>query len=257
MNWVDTHAHLYSAEFDEDRTEMVMRSLESGVREMYLPNVDKNSIDGMLTLEAQFPENIFAMMGLHPCSVQPEDWKDQLKIVKEWLDKRHFCAIGEIGIDLYWDKSTLDIQIEAFNIQSAWAIDKNLPIVIHSRESIDILIGLVRALKVPQFRGIFHCFSGTEDQANEIIELGFLLGIGGPLTYKKSSLPDAIRNISLEHIVLETDAPYLPPTPYRGKRNESSYIPLIGSKLAEIKEISEEEVALTTTRNARRLYGVE
>src|SRR5690606_26048087 len=152
MNWVDTHAHLYSAEFEEDRMEMVMRSLESGVREMYLPNVDKNSIDGMLALEAQFPDNIFPMMGLHPCSVQPEDWNDQLKIVKEWLDKRHFCAVGEIGIDLYWDKSTLDIQVEAFKIQSAWAIEKNLPIVIHSRESIDILIGLVRDMKVPEFR---------------------------------------------------------------------------------------------------------
>lgn len=257
MNWVDTHAHLYSAEFGEDRTEMVIRSLESGVLEMYLPNVDKNSIEGMLALEAQFPDNIFPMMGLHPCSVQPEDWKEQLKIVKEWLDQRHFCAVGEIGIDLYWDKSTLDIQEEAFRIQSVWAMEKNLPIVIHSRESIDILIGLVREMKVPKYRGIFHCFSGTEKQANEIIEMGFLLGIGGPLTYKKSTLPDAIRNIPLEYIVLETDAPYLPPTPHRGKRNESSYIPLIGSKLAEIKEIPEEEVAMITTRNARRLYGAE
>jgi TatD DNase family protein len=257
MNWVDTHAHLYSAEFGDDRTEMVMRSLDAGVMQMYLPNVDKQSIEGMLALEAQFPKNIFPMMGLHPCSVQPGDWKDQLKIVKEWLDKRQFCAVGEIGIDLYWDKSTLDIQIEAFRIQSSWAIEKNLPIVIHSRESIDILIGLVGEMKVPEYRGIFHCFSGTEEQANEIIELGFLLGIGGPLTYKKSTLPDAIRNIPLEYIVLETDAPYLPPTPHRGKRNESSYIPLIGSKLAEIKEMTEEEVAMITSRNARRLYGTE
>lgn len=257
MNWVDTHAHLYSAEFEADRTEMVKRSLESGVKAMYLPNVDKNSIDGMLALEAEFPGNLFPMMGLHPCSVQPEDWQEQLGIVKEWLDKRHFCAVGEIGIDLYWDKSTLDIQVEAFRIQAAWAIEKDLPIVIHSRESIDILIGLVREMKVPEFRGIFHCFSGTEEQAKAIIELGFLLGIGGPLTYKKSTLPDAIRNIPLEHIVLETDSPYLPPTPYRGKRNESSYISLIGSKLAEIKEIAVEEIAATTTRNARRLYGAE
>jgi len=255
MSFIDTHAHLYSEQFDEDRNDMVARAFAAGVSRIYLPNVDSKSINGMLDLELNFPNQLFPMMGLHPCSVQPETWKTELDVVASWLGKRHFCAVGEIGMDLYWDISTKSIQEEAFIIQCGWAVDYDIPIIIHSRASINELIGIVTRIKSEKLRGIFHCFSGTKEQAEAITDLGFLLGIGGPVTYKKSTLPEVLAAIPLESIVLETDAPYLPPTPHRGKRNESSYIPLIASKLAEIKGVSISEVGSITTDNALALFG--
>ena len=253
---VDTHTHIYLDQFDEDRAEMMQRAKENGVEKFYLPNIDSTSIEAMLKLEKENPETCFAMMGLHPCSVK-ENYKEELAIVKEWLDKRSFCAIGEIGIDLHWDASTLEIQIEAFRTQINWAKKLDLPIVIHSRKSTQEVLEVLRAEKDEKLRGIFHCFGGSAEEAQQIIDLGFYLGIGGVLTFKKSGLDKTMEEVSLENVVLETDAPYLAPTPYRGKRNESSYVKLVAEKLADVKGISLEEVTKITTRNAALIFEKE
>lgn len=251
---IDTHTHLYAEEFDGDRTEAVQRCLDNGIEKLYLPNVDSESIPRMLELEAQFPDHCFAMMGLHPCSVK-ENYKEELEIVKEWLDKRKFAAVGEIGIDLYWDKTFAEQQKEAFKTQIQWALDYKLPIVIHCREAFDeIYEVLVSCKELP--KGIFHCFSGTIEQANKILALGgFKLGIGGVLTFKNSGLDKVVEQIDLEHLVLETDSPYLAPVPHRGKRNESSYLKAIAEKLAALKNCSLAEVEETTTKNAIELFS--
>lgn len=254
MQFIDTHAHLYSEEFDADRTEMVQRALEAGLSQMYLPNIDSTSIAGMLDLETQFPGKCLAMMGLHPCYVK-ENYQEELALVKSWLEKRSFPAIGEIGIDLYWDKTFVKEQEEAFLTQVEWAKQYDLPIVIHSRESMDLILELLQPVRHERLRGIFHCFGGTVQQAEAAIELGFLLGIGGVLTFKKSGLDAVLSEIDLEHLVLETDAPYLAPTPFRGKRNESSYLLKVAEKLAEVKSVSLSEVAHITTQNALQLFG--
>lgn len=252
---IDTHAHLYSQKFDHDRADMVERALEAGVARMYLPNIDADSVEGMLALEAAFPENCFAMMGLHPCSVQPESYVEALAQVERWLGQRPWAGVGETGIDLYWDKSTLNIQKEAFAAQCRWARELGRPVIIHSREANREALEVVNACQDGRLRGIFHCFSGNLEEAQEMIGLGFVLGIGGTLTYPKSELPAVLREISLEHIVLETDAPYLPPVPFRGKRNESAYVRFVAEKLAEVKELSLEEVARATTANALRMFA--
>jgi len=250
---IDTHAHLYLPRFDEDRDAVLARALENGIEKIYLPNVDSTTIESMLALEAAYPKRCFAMMGLHPCSVK-ENVAEELSLMKKWLDKRTFCAVGEIGIDLYWDKTFFDAQKKAFHEQIGWAIDLDVPIVIHSRESTDIVIEILKERKHPKLRGIFHCFSGNADQAQQIIKLGFYLGIGGVLTYKKSTLPDAIREVPLEWLVLETDAPYLTPVPFRGKRNESAYIHQIATTLASIKQLPFEKISEQTTNNARQIF---
>lgn len=254
MLLIDTHTHLYSEEFDQDRDAAITRCLENGVKKLYLPNVDSESITRMLDLEKAYPEVCIAMMGLHPCSVK-ENYKEELAIVKEWLDKRHFVAIGEIGVDLYWDKTFINEQIEAFNLQMDWAVEKNIPIVIHCRDAFDeIFEVLSKRDKLPT--GIFHCFSGNLEQANKIIGLGgFKLGIGGVLTFKNSGLDKVVEQIDLKHLVLETDSPYLAPMPHRGKRNESSYTKLVAEKLAVIKNCSIEEIAEITTQNAKEVFG--
>lgn len=254
MQLIDTHAHLYAEEFDTDRTEMIQRALDTGLTRMYLPNIDSSSIEGMLALEAQFPGQCLAMMGLHPCYVK-ENYQEELALVKSWLEKRSFPAIGEIGIDLYWDKTFVSEQEEAFLTQVKWAKQYDLPIVIHSRESMDLIIELLKPVRHERLRGIFHCFTGTVTQAEAAIELGFLLGIGGVLTFKKSGLDAVLSEIDLKHLVLETDAPYLAPTPFRGKRNESSYLLKVAEKLAEVKGVSLNEVAAITTQNALQLFG--
>ena len=254
MRIIDTHAHLYASQFDKDRKEMLQRAFDAGVEKVYLPNIDSTSIKAMLDLEAAYPNQCFAMMGLHPCSVK-ENFRSELALVEEWLKKRSFCAIGEIGIDLYWDKTFFEEQKEAFITQVNWAKELELPIVIHSRESTDVIIDLLRPHKDDRLRGIFHCFGGSVEQAEAIIELGFLLGIGGVLTFKKSGLAQTLENIDLEHLVLETDAPYLAPTPFRGKRNESAYTRLVAEKLAGVKEVSLERVGEVTSENAERLFG--
>lgn len=253
MKLVDTHAHLYAKAFNADRSEMIERAVARGVETFYLPNIDSGSIEGMLALEAAYPHRCFAMMGLHPCSVQ-ENYEEELAVVRSWLDKRPFCAIGEIGIDLYWDKSTLAIQEIAFRRQISWALEFDVPIVIHARESTEEILVILESLQEARLRGIFHCFTGDAGQAARAIALGFHLGIGGVLTFKNSGLDQTVSGIDLRHLVLETDAPYLAPVPFRGKRNESSYVYFVAEKLAEIKGITIEEVARITTANAAKIF---
>lgn len=252
---IDTHTHLYSEEFDEDRAEMIQRALSKGVTEFYLPAIDSESHEKMLQLEAEYPQQIFAMMGLHPCYVKPETWEKELEIVENYLNQRTFPAIGEIGIDLYWDKTTLDIQIKAFEKQIDWAIEKDLPIVIHTRESFEETFEVLERKKHPKLRGIFHCFSGTLEQAKHAIDLGFVLGIGGVVTFKNGKIDQFLHEIPLDKIVLETDAPYLAPVPFRGKRNESAYIELVAQKLVDIYKKDFSEIVHITTENAKRIFN--
>ncbi len=254
MQFVDTHTHLYSEEFKEDRKAIVEKAIKNGVNQMFLPNVDVDSIQPMLDLVWDFPENCFPMMGLHPCSVN-EHVEAHLFQIQKWFKKRKFWAVGEIGLDYYWSTDFKEQQISAFKKQIQWAINLDLPIVIHSRNSNEDVIKILGEMAHPKLRGIFHCFSGDANQASQIVELGFLLGIGGVLTYKNSGLTDAIADISLQHIVLETDAPYLAPVPFRGKRNESFYLLEIARKLAEVKAVGLNQVAEITTKNAKKIFG--
>lgn len=249
----DTHAHLYLEDFDNDRKALMQRALDNGVTKVFLPNIDGSTIEPLLKMEKDFAGQAYAMMGLHPCYVK-ENVEEELQQVKKWLDKRPFAAIGEIGLDFYWDTTFKEQQVEAFLRQTGWALEYDLPVVIHARNSLDECIDGVRQKQDGNLKGIFHCFSGTLEQAREIISLGFFLGIGGMVTFKNTSLPAILKEIDLSHLVLETDAPYLTPVPHRGKRNESSYIPLIASRIAEIKEIPLKQVAEATTENALNLY---
>lgn len=253
---IDTHTHLYSNQFDEDREEMIRRAIEKGVTHFFLPAISSEIHKKMLALESQYSNQIFAMMGLHPCDVKPETWEKELDIVRQYLDKRKFCAIGEIGIDLYWDKNTLDIQIQAFERQIDWAIDLDKPIVIHTRESFDELFEVLERRKHPKLRGILHCFSGNLEQAKKAIDLGFSLGIGGVVTFKNGKIDQFLKEIPLKHIVLETDSPYLAPVPHRGKRNESSFLDLVVGKLVDIYQLDFKEIDRITTENALKIFGM-
>jgi TatD DNase family protein len=255
MILTDTHAHLYLNAFDDDRHDAITNAIAKGVRYLLLPNIDKDSITPMMELVRDFPGHCFPMMGLHPTSVK-EDFEEQLEIVKDWLKKEKFCAIGEMGIDLYWDKTYFPQQQEAFRVQAGLAMEYGLPLVIHSRESFTEIFRLLDEVWRPGLKGVFHCFTGNLEQAQHIIDLGFRLGIGGVLTYKNSGLPEVIKEISAEHLLLETDAPFLAPVPYRGKRNESSYIPDIAQKIAEIKNTSLSEIARITTQNAINFFNL-
>lgn len=251
---IDTHTHLYSEEFDDDRTQMIQRAREAGVGRFYIPAIDSTYTQRMLSLEAEF-ENIHLMMGLHPTSVKPETYEDELSQVKEWLDKRDFCAVGEIGIDLYWDQSTLKEQQIAFKTQIGWAKEKNLPIVIHCRNSFDEIFEVLETERDEKLFGIFHCFSGTKEQAERAIGFNMKLGIGGVLTFKNGKIDQFLNEIDLKHIVLETDSPYLAPVPFRGKRNESAYIANVAQKLALVYGLSLEEVTTVTEKNALEVFG--
>lgn len=254
---IDTHTHMYSEQFDADRTEMIQRAIRNGVTRFYLPNIDLASVPGMHDLEKSFPDNCFAMMGLHPCSVAA-DWETVLATMKSYLEKRAYVAIGEIGIDLYWDKSTLAIQQAAFRMQVQWAKAMNLPIVIHARDSFPEIYAILDEENDARLKGIFHCFTGNVADVKKIDAYGgFLFGIGGVVTYKTSELPTLIPAIPRDKLVLETDAPYLPPVPYRGKRNESSYLVHTAEKVAEILELPLSELAALTTENATRLFHPE
>ena len=253
---IDTHTHLYSDQFDSDRKEMLQRAFDKGVTKFFLPAIDSSYHEKMLALESEYPGKIFAMMGLHPCDVKPETWEKELEIVENYLKQRPFCAIGEIGIDLYWDRTTLDIQVKAFEQQIDWAIAYDLPIVIHTRESFDEVFEVLERKKHPRLRGIFHCFSGTLEQAKHAIDLGFILGIGGVVTFKNGKIDQFLHEISLEKIVLETDSPYLAPVPFRGKRNESSYVELVAGKLVDIYGKDFSEIDRITTANAEKIFGV-
>lgn len=255
--FIDSHAHLYVEQFDEDRDEMVQRAIDNGVSKLFLPNIDIASIPKMEQMVKDYPGVCYSMMGIHPCDVV-KDWEKQLQEMKTYYKKGHHIAIGEIGIDLYWDKSLQKEQTEAFRAQIQWAKEEKLPIVIHARDSFDEIFEVVDQENDDQLFGVFHCFTGTEEQAHKIIDYGgFKMGIGGVVTFKNSGVDKAIQNIGLEHLILETDAPYLAPTPYRGKRNESSYIPLIAEKLSDIYEISKEEVGRITTENALALFNIK
>ncbi|MDW9382560.1 TatD family hydrolase [Chryseobacterium sp. JV558] len=251
---IDTHTHLYAEEFDEDRKEAIQRALDKGITEFYLPAIDSESHEKMLQLETEYPGQIFSMMGLHPCYVKPESWEKELEIVKKHLDQRPFPAIGEIGIDLYWDKTTLDIQVKAFEQQIDWAIEKDLPIVIHTRDSFDEAFEVLERKKHPKLRGIFHCFSGNLEQAQHAVDLNFILGIGGVVTFKNGKIDQFLNEIPLDKIVLETDSPYLAPVPHRGKRNESSYLDLVAGKLVDIYGKDFSEIDRITTENAKNLF---
>lgn len=253
MKIIDTHCHLYLDEFKNDIDAVIERAKQKGVEKFYLPAIDSEVTAQMLALEEKYPA-CSAMMGLHPCSVKA-NFKDELKLAEQWLNERSFAAVGEIGLDFYWDTTFAKEQYEAFTIQIQWALERNLPIVIHTRNAMNEAIDTVRPFAENGLRGIFHCFSGNNEQAQQIIKMNFLLGIGGVVTYKNSGLQPVIEKVSLDHIVLETDAPYLTPVPYRGKRNESSYLEFVVARIAEIKKVSEEEVASATTRNAEKIFG--
>lgn len=255
MILTDTHTHLYSEAFDEDRKLVVERAMEKGIQRFFLPAIDHTYTGAMLELVDRYPDNIFPMMGLHPTHVK-EDFREGLAHVDEMLEKRKFYAIGEIGIDLYWDKTFLDQQIQAFEYQIALAKKHGLPIVIHSRDSFDEIFEVLENADPEGLFGIFHCFTGTFEQAQRAIALNMKLGIGGVLTYKNGKIDTFLNRIPLEHIVLETDSPYLSPVPYRGKRNESSYLIEIASRLAEVYGLTMEEVAEVTTQNSKKVFGV-
>ncbi len=256
MILTDTHTHLYADEFKDDRSEMIRRAISGGVSRLFLPNIDSNSIPGLFALAKEFPENCFPMMGLHPCSVN-EEFQKELKVVEHWLMQRTFYAVGEIGIDLYWDKTFKEQQQYAFEFQVKLAKRHGLPIVIHTRNAFDEAYEIVERNNDKDLKGIFHCFSGTREEADKVIALGgFKLGIGGVLTFKNSGLDKVVEHVDLEHLVLETDSPYLAPVPHRGKRNESVYLRLVAEKVAEIKKESLEQVAIVTTENSRQVFGI-
>lgn len=251
--WVDTHAHVYSEEFKADRDEMLARTSAANIGKIYMPNVDHTSIDGMMEIEQRYPQQYISMIGLHPCSVK-EDFEKELAIVEDWLSKRKFAAVGEMGTDLYWDKTFWEQQKEAFKIQVSWAKKYDLPIVIHCRESMNETIELLEPLLDEKLTGVFHCFTGSLEQAQKIISMGFYLGLGGVTTFKNGGLDKVLPHLGLEKLVLETDSPYLAPVPNRGKRNEPSYIPIIAQRIADLKQISLQQVQAATTANALRLF---
>lgn len=251
---IDTHTHLYDEKFNDDRPLLIQKAIDSGVQKMFMPNCDRSTIEGMLAVEAAFPKHCFAMMGLHPCSVG-ESVGDELAAVAHWLGQRKFCAVGEIGLDYYWDKTFVAQQKMAFRQQIEWALQYNLPIIIHTRDAMNDTIELVQEYVPRGIRGVFHCFSGSYESAQRIIKMGFYLGIGGVLTYKNAGLQEVVQRIDMQHLVLETDAPYLTPVPHRGQRNESSYIHHVATKLSELKGISVQEVEAITDANAEVLYG--
>lgn len=255
--FTDTHAHLYLEEFDADRDQVVSRALDAGVKYIFLPNIDSGSIEPMQDAGRRWPAVCFTMMGLHPTSVRL-NYRDELEVVKKYLGDRalRFYAVGEIGIDLYWDKTFEKEQKEAFNVQLDLALEYELPVAIHTRNSMEVTLEIMEARKDKGLRGVFHCFSGDVAQAQRAVAIGFYLGIGGVVTYKKSGLADVVAAMPLESLLLETDAPFLPPAPHRGQRNESSYIPLIALKIAEIKGVTLEEVAAVTTGNAMKMFNL-
>lgn len=255
MILTDTHTHLYSTQFDVDRAAVMQRALDANIQRFFIPAIDASYAPAMYQLEKKYPKQVFLMMGLHPTSVK-ENFEEELAFVEAQFEKRDFYAVGEIGIDLYWDKSTLSLQQQAFKRQIQLAKQKKLPIVIHCREAFDEIFEVLASEKSPDLFGIFHCFTGTLAQAHQAISYNMKLGIGGVVTFKNGKINEFLNQIDLKHIVLETDAPYLAPAPFRGKRNESSYLTQIAQKVASIYEIPLAEVALQTTQNSKDIFGI-
>lgn len=252
---IETHAHIYLEQFKEDLGDTIERAQEAGVARIYMPNIDRTSIDDMMEVEAAYPGYCIATMGLHPCSVG-KDFEKELYEVEAWLGKRDFVAIGEMGTDLYWDKTFVEQQVEAFKIQVEWAKELQKPIIIHCRESLGMTIELVEELKDERLTGVFHCFGGIPEQAKRIKELGFFIGLGGVTTFKNSGMDKVIPDLDLSHVVLETDSPYLSPVPHRGKRNEPAYLSLVAQRIADLKEMGLSELIEITTGNAHKLFKV-
>ncbi len=253
MMLIDTHAHLYLDDYKDDRDLMVRRALDEGVRYMLLPRIDSRTHQAMMSMAAQFPDSCLPMMGLHPTSVK-EDWESELALVEEGLKSGSYCAVGEVGIDLYWDQTYRKEQEKVFVKEMEWSLMYGLPLVIHTRNSLEITIALIKDFNDRRLTGVFHCFPGTEEQAEEVIGMRFMLGIGGVVSYKNSQMSKVVEAIPLEHLVLETDAPFLSPHPKRGMRNESAFVAYVARKIAEIKNTGPEEVAGVTTDNALRLF---
>ncbi|WP_020530628.1 TatD family hydrolase [Flexithrix dorotheae] len=250
---IDSHAHIYSDKFKADIDDVLARTFDQNVHKIFMPNIDHKSIDKMMELELKYPQQCHSMMGLHPCSVD-KHFEKELYLVEEWLDKRKFTAVGEMGLDLYWDKQFFEQQKEAFTIQVDLAKKHQLPIVVHTRDSMQETIELLEKLKDDQLTGVVHCFTGTVEDANRITEMGFYLGIGGVATFKNGGMDKVLPEIDLKHLLLETDSPYLSPVPHRGKRNEPSYIPIIAERIATLKNISVEEVSQVTDENCLKLF---
>ena len=253
--YIDTHTHLYLQQFEKDRNNVVKSAVETGVEYMLLPNVDEETIQPMMDLCEAFPYNCKPMMALHPTSVKA-DFEEVLARIKLWFEKATMCAVGETGIDLYWDKTYFTQQVQAFKTQIEWALEFDLPVVIHSRNSVVEIMEILENYRNSGLKGVMHCFPGNVEQAKWFTDFGFMLGIGGVVTYKKSMMADVVEHADLQHLLLETDAPYLPPVPHRGKRNEPAYIPHIAAKIGEIKGIDISQVAQITTENARKLFKI-
>ena len=251
----DTHTHLYTVEFDADRKDMMQRAKDAGVSRFFIPAIDASHTESMMKLENEFPNDVYLMMGLHPSSVK-ENYLEELAHVREWIDKKDFYAIGEIGIDLFWDKSFLVQQQAAFKTQIKWAKEKKLPIVIHCRDAFDEVFEILEIEKSDDLRGVFHCFTGTLEQAKQAISYNMKLGIGGVATFKNGKINKFLNEIDIKHIVLETDAPYLAPTPFRGKRNESAYITNVIDKLVDIYNVPFQEIAEITTQSSKEVFGI-
>lgn len=252
---IDTHCHLYVSAFDGDRNEMIVRAQDAGVQRFMLPAIDSSELTALLALDGAWPNVCHAMMGVHPCSIK-EDYERELALAEEWLAKRKFVGVGEIGLDYHWDKTFIPEQKKAFNRQIEWALHYDVPIIIHSRNAIDDALTIVKEHQNGKLKGVFHCFGDSIKEAQQIMDLGFYMGIGGVITYKNSGLAETVAQIPMEYLVLETDAPYLTPVPFRGKRNESRYLTYIAEKLAAVKNIPLEAVALITTQNAEKLFNV-
>jgi len=250
----DTHTHLYSDAFDEDRKQVMQRAIDAGVKRFFIPAIDSGHTEEMYELEKNYPDQVFLMMGLHPTSVK-ENYEEELAHIEKQFKKRSFYAVGEIGIDLYWDTSTLAIQQDAFKRQIQMAKKHKLPIVIHCRDAFDEVFEVLESEKGDDLFGIFHCFTGTKEQAEQALSYNMKLGIGGVVTFKNGKIDQFLNQIDLKHIVLETDSPYLSPTPYRGKRNESSYLELICKKVAQLYNVTEEEIAKITTQNSKEIFS--
>lgn len=262
MTLIDTHAHIYLPEFSTDRAEMLLRAKNEGVSKVLMPAIDATSHAAMLALEKEAPDFCIAMMGLHPCSVK-ENYREELKIVRNYLEERPFLAVGEIGLDFYWDKTFTEQQYAAFHAQIEWALEYDIPVSIHSRNATEECIAVVGEHQKTllsgtqrKLKGVFHCFSGIAEQAQKVIDLGLYLGIGGVVTFKNAGLDKALETVPLENLILETDAPYLAPVPFRGKTNEPSYLKYVVQKLSDIKGVGVEEIAAITTANAKKLFGI-
>lgn len=253
---IDTHAHIYLDEFVENADDLFRDLKIEGVEKVFMPNIDTTSIDSLNQMEEQYKNRAYSMMGLHPCYVKPENYKEELKTIEQTLRSRTYWGVGEVGVDLYWDKTTYNIQKEVFDLQIEWAKDLRLPIIIHSRDSLDITIDMIQKQQNGNLTGIFHCFNGTQEQAKKIVDIGFYMGIGGVVTFKNAGVDKTVEKLTLDNIVLETDAPYLAPVPYRGKQNSPKYLPLIAKKVAACLDVTVDDVVKHTTHNAEIIFKI-